>query len=296
MPELPEVETTKRGIEPYLVNQVIESLVVRQPKLRWPIPAELAEKITGQTILSVTRRGKYIGVHTSAGSIIIHLGMSGSLYLVEKDTPPLFHDHVDIHLNNNHWLRYTDPRRFGSVLWHERTEPSDQFYEDGKLEPEASTREWLEYDWFQHTLIANLGPEPLTDAFNSAHLVAAAKGKKQAVKTFIMDSKKVVGVGNIYANEALFLSGINPHKAAGKISAKKYAVLVNNIKQVLEKAIEQGGTTLKDFVGGDGKPGYFKQSLNVYGRAGETCVHCGSILAESRLGQRSTVFCKKCQK
>lgn len=280
MPELPEVETTKRGIQPHLENREIVALVVRQPKLRWPIPDVLPEKVAHQKIQKVTRRGKYIGLHMESGTLLIHLGMSGSLYLVAKDTPPLFHDHVDVHLDNNQWLRYTDPRRFGSILWHENTLGSSAFDES----------------WLEHPLLASLGPEPLTEDFHADYLAKRAKGKKQAVKTFIMDSKQVVGVGNIYANEALFLAGIHPHKEAGKIKPKQFAELVNSIKIVLSNAIEQGGTTLKDFVGGDGKPGYFKQSLNVYGRAGAACVTCSSILEESRLGQRSTVFCKNCQK
>ncbi len=276
MPELPEVETTKRGIQPHLEGRVITSLIVRQPKLRWPIPDEVVSKTIGQTILGVSRRGKYIGIHTAKGTVIIHLGMSGSLYLVEKNTPPLFHDHVDIHLNNDQWLRYTDPRRFGSILWHEKG---------------SDTTNWL-----THPLLINLGPEPLTDDFNFEYFNLKAKGKKQAIKMFIMDSKQVVGVGNIYANEALFLAGIHPHKPAGTVERKQFMLLVECIKNVLSKAIEQGRTTLKDFVGGDGKPGYFKQSLSVYGRAGEVCVNCSSILEETRLGQRSTVFCPQCQK
>lgn len=281
MPELPEVETTKRGIEPYLQGRTITSLVIRQPKLRWPIPAELVHLVQGQKIDALERRGKYIGLHLKAGTIIVHLGMSGSLYLVDAETPPLFHDHVDFHLDNGKWLRYTDPRRFGTILWHQA---------------QLNTSRTFASDWLNHSLLAHLGPEPLTTDFNADYLAQQAKNKKQAVKTFIMDSKQVVGVGNIYANEALFLSGIHPHKAAGTINAKQFTLLVSCIKQVLANAIEQGGTTLRDFVGGDGKPGYFKQSLNVYGRAGEPCITCESTLEESRLGQRSTVFCHNCQK
>lgn len=271
MPELPEVETTKRGIQPHLQNQQILDVEIRQAQLRWPITAELVEQVSGQDVISLSRRGKYIGIHTSTGTVIIHLGMSGSLYLVAADTPPLFHDHVDFKLSSGQWLRYTDPRRFGAILW---------------------TKE----DWLNHSLIQHLGPEPLSDAFNAAYLAAKAKGKTQAIKTFIMDSKQVVGVGNIYANEALFMAGIKPNRRAGLVSAKRLTVLVDCIKLVLAQAIEQGGTTLKDFVGGDGKPGYFKQSLNVYGRAGKPCLKCESSLVEIRLGQRSTVYCKECQK
>ena len=271
MPELPEVETTKCGIEPHLKNKHILDVEIRQAQLRWLITPELRPQISGQKVTSLTRRGKYIGIHMANGTVIIHLGMSGSLYLVQSDTPPLFHDHVDFKLDTGQWLRYTDPRRFGAILW---------------------TQE----DWLQHDLIRHLGPEPLSDDFNADYLVAKAKGKVQAVKTFLMDSKQVVGVGNIYANEALFMAGIKPNRRAGLVSAKRYAVLVDCIKLVLARAIEQGGTTLKDFVGGDGKPGYFKQSLNVYGRAGKPCVTCQSSLLEIRLGQRSTVYCKECQK
>lgn len=276
MPELPEVETTKCGIAPHLQGQVVASLAVRQAQLRWPIPADLNANLEGQTILEVERRGKYLGLHTAKGTLIIHLGMSGSLYLVAENTEALFHDHVDLHLNSGYWLRYTDPRRFGAMLWHAK-------------ETASST-------WLDHSLLASLGPEPLSDAFHADYLFELAKGKKQATKLFIMNSKNVVGVGNIYANEALFLAGVHPHSAVGKLSRKRMVRLVECIKQVLAKAIEQGGTTLKDFVGGDGKPGYFKQSLQVYGRAGEACHTCSTILEETRLGQRSTVFCTSCQK
>jgi len=271
MPELPEVETTKNGIEPHLVNVVVEKIIIRQPILRWSITPELSESMEGQVIRSVSRRGKYIGIHTDIGTMIVHLGMSGSLYLVEQKTEALFHDHVDVVLSSGKCLRYTDPRRFGSILF-------------------------TENDWLQHSLISQLGPEPLTDAFNSAYLVEKAKARKKPIKTFIMDSKIVVGVGNIYANEALFKSGIRPDRHAGRISKQRLSLLVENIKIILRDAIEQGGTTLKDFVGGDGKPGYFKQSLSVYGRAGSPCISCQKELTESRLGQRSTVFCSHCQK
>lgn len=272
MPELPEVETTKNGIAPHILNQAVARVDIRQPKLRWPIPDAVSTLLPGQIIDEVTRRGKYIGVHTGAGTLIIHLGMSGSLYFVEPDTPPLFHDHVDIHfVGLNKVLRYTDPRRFGAMLWsHE--------------------------DWNQHELIAHLGPEPLTDGFNVDYLQAKAAGRKQAIKTFIMDSKVVVGVGNIYANEALFMAGIRPTRAAGNISAKRLAVFVECIKTVLAAAITQGGTTLKDFVSGDGKPGYFKQALTVYGRADLPCVVCKAPLKEIRQAQRSTVYCSHCQR
>ena len=271
MPELPEVETTKRGIEPHIVGQTVDSITIRQPMLRWPIPDDVLSKLPGQRVIEVTRRGKYIGVHTQAGTLIIHLGMSGSLYFVASDTPPLFHDHVDIQFAGmDNLLRYTDPRRFGAMLWQEG-------------------------DWQTHELIAHLGPEPLTPAFNVAYLHTRATGRKQAIKQFIMDSKVVVGVGNIYANEALFMAGIRPTRAAGKISKARMALLVDCIKQVLAAAIEQGGTTLRDFISGEGKPGYFKQELAVYGRGELPCRVCAKPLTEIRQGQRSTVYCTQCQ-
>lgn len=271
MPELPEVETTKNGIAPHILNQTIASIEIRQPKLRWPIPDEVPSKLPGQVIRNVTRRGKYIGVETEAGTLIIHLGMSGSLYFVDPETAPMFHDHVDIHfLGYDKVLRYTDPRRFGAMLWQEG-------------------------DWHAHELISHLGPEPLTDAFNVEYLHSKAKGRKQAIKQFIMDSKVVVGVGNIYANEALFMAGIRPTRAAGNISKARLAVFVECIKTVLAAAIERGGTTLRDFISGEGKPGYFKQELKVYGRAELPCRVCAKPLTEIRQGQRSTVYCAHCQ-
>ena len=272
MPELPEVETTKNGIAPHILNKIISAIEIRQPKLRWPIPAEVSEKLPSQIVRDVTRRGKYIGVHTDAGTLIIHLGMSGSLYFVEPGTPPLFHDHVDIHFGaQSPILRYTDPRRFGAMMWQEG-------------------------DWTTHELLSHLGPEPLTDAFNVNYLFEKTRGRKQAIKQFIMDSKVVVGVGNIYANEALFMAGIRPTRAAGNISKARLAIFVEKIKLVLAAAIEQGGTTLRDFIGGDGKPGYFKQELRVYGRAEQPCRVCQMPLKEIRQGQRSTVYCVHCQK
>ncbi len=272
MPELPEVETTKNGIAPHILNKTISAIEIRQPQLRWPIPAEVSEKLPHQIVRLVTRRGKYIGVHTDAGTLIIHLGMSGRLYFVAPNTPPLFHDHVDIHFGADEpILRYTDPRRFGAMMWQEG-------------------------EWTGHPLLNHLGPEPLTDGFNVEYLHSKAKGRKQAIKQFIMDSKIVVGVGNIYANEALFMAGIRPTRAAGNISKARLAAFVEAIKEVLEAAIAQGGTTLKDFIGGDGKPGYFKQELKVYGRADQPCRVCDSVLIEIRQGQRSTVYCAKCQK
>ncbi|GGK74426.1 bifunctional DNA-formamidopyrimidine glycosylase/DNA-(apurinic or apyrimidinic site) lyase [Amphritea balenae] len=270
MPELPEVETTRRGIEPYLTGETVVDLVVRQPKLRWPIPDDLLLKVKDQRIASVERRGKYLLLHFPAGAVMIHLGMSGSLYLVAAEQPAAYHDHVDLVLSSGRALRLTDPRRFGSVLWQDKGT--------------------------SHALLAKLGPEPLSDSFNAIYLTQCCKARKQAIKQFIMDSHVVVGVGNIYANEVLFSAGIHPKRQAGKISVARLSILVEEIKKVLSRAIEQGGTTLKDFVGGDGKPGYFKQELQVYGRGDQPCTVCETTLKEIRLGQRSTVYCPECQR
>jgi len=270
MPELPEVETTCRGILPHVNQQTLTRLVVRNPNLRWPVPDFLAQEVQGQVIKAVNRRGKYILLELNSGEIMIHLGMSGSLRIVDQDKPVMKHDHVDFCFSNGKALRLTDPRRFGSVLWQPQNE--------------------------HHELLYKLGPEPLSEQFNSEYLKAACDGRKAAIKQVIMDSKVVVGVGNIYATEALFLAKIDPRRAAGNISLARLERLVEYIKVVLAAAIEQGGTTLKDFVGSDGKPGYFKQKLNVYGRKGGPCVECMAPLTEVRLGQRSTVFCKHCQR
>lgn len=270
MPELPEVETTRRGIEPHVVGRTVALFDVRQPKLRWPVPAALAALLPGKTVEAVSRRGKYLLIQFDCGHLLVHLGMSGSLRVVERSKEPGKHDHVDLCLTDGKALRLTDPRRFGAVLWQDADEV--------------------------HELLAHLGPEPLSDEFDDQYLLVRAKGRKTAIKMFIMDSKVVVGVGNIYANEALFAAGIHPKRAAGNISAARMNRFVYEIKRVLAAAIEQGGTTLKDFVGGDGKPGYFKQQLNVYGRAGAPCVSCKQPLKEIRLGQRSTVYCSHCQR
>lgn len=270
MPELPEVETTLRGIEPWLENTTIEQVTVRQPKLRWPVEPSV-HLLEGQPIRKLSRRAKYILVETDVGTAIWHLGMSGSLRLVDDDEPVAKHDHIDWLLSNGKILRYHDPRRFGALLWQA---------------PDATKSEHLDH----------LGPEPLSEAFGVDYLFQRSRSKSQAIKPFIMDGKVVVGVGNIYANESLFMAGIRPTTAAGKVSKARYERLVACIKLVLEQAIAQGGTTLKDFVGGDGKPGYFAQELLVYGRGGEPCLHCGSELKEIRQGQRATVYCPRCQR
>jgi formamidopyrimidine-DNA glycosylase len=270
MPELPEVETTRAGIAPHIQGRTLQEVVVRNARLRWPVPNDLAEKGVGNKLRRVLRRGKYLLFEFDHGAIIGHLGMTGSMRIVAHDEPPAFHDHVDL-VFSDVTLRYRDPRRFGCILW-----------QDNPV--------------MAHSLLANLGPEPLSDDFDTAHLLNVCKGKKQAIKSLIMDGKQVVGVGNIYANEALFMAGIHPHRQAGRISAVRLGQLVASCKEVLSAAIQQGGTTLRDFVDSEGKPGYFKQQLQVYGRTGQACVTCDQPLIESRLGQRSTVYCKRCQR
>jgi len=269
VPELPEVETTRRGIYPYLKGQTIKKVLIRNPNLRWPVSNEIYA-LSDVKVQDITRRGKYILVHLPHGAIMIHLGMSGSLRVLDQAIDAGKHDHMDLILDSGVVIRFNDPRRFGSVLW-------------------CNTPQ-------SHPLLANLGPEPLSDAFNAAYMYDLASGRRQSIKSFIMDSHVVVGVGNIYANESLFLAGIHPKRSAGRVSLKRYQVLVEKIKQVLELAICNGGTTLKDFVGSDGKPGYFAQKLHVYGRSGQACTRCKTPLKELRLGQRATVYCGVCQR
>lgn len=270
MPELPEVETTRRGVEPLVLDRQIVRVDVRERRLRWPIPDALADELTGRRFSSVGRRAKYLLFQCESGVLLVHLGMSGSLRLTPADEPPGKHAHVDIVFDSGKALRYTDPRKFGSMLW----------------QPSGAG---------EHPLLRGLGPEPLGDDFSGALLFRKSRGRKTAVKNLIMDSRIVVGVGNIYACEALFLAGIHPARACGRISAQRYEKLAETIRTVLGNAICAGGTTLRDFSGGDGRPGYFKQELNVYGRGGESCVRCSASLREIRLGQRSTVFCSVCQ-
>lgn len=271
MPELPEVEVTRCGIEPHIARQTIKQIIIRQPHLRWPIPPQLPTWMAGQRIVSVKRRAKYLLLKTEQGTAIIHLGMSGSLQLVKASVPPKAHDHVDMVFTNGKALRFNDPRRFGALLW--TAEPVEQY-----------------------PLLAKLGPEPLEEDFTGEWLYHLVKKRTIAVKTLIMDSKVVVGIGNIYANEALFAAGIKPNRAVGTIALCRYIKLVAAIKQILHQAIKHGGTTLNDFVGSDGKPGYFKQALKVYGRAGDPCIQCQRPLTMTRLAQRSTVFCRYCQR
>ena len=270
MPELPEVETTKRGIEPHITGLQVAEVVVRQPSLRWPVPANLPQLLKNQSLHSICRRGKYLLLRFPLGHLLIHLGMSGSLRIAQLSEDPGYHDHVDIVFADSVVLRFNDPRRFGCILWTE--EPVQQ-----------------------HKLISSLGPEPLGEQFTGEYLYSRSRRRKQAVKTFIMDSHLVVGVGNIYANESLFMAGIRPTRSAGAISKARYERLVEFIKMVLERSITQGGTTLRDFVGGDGKPGYFQQQLQVYGRENQPCRVCQTKLKQVRIAQRSTVYCPSCQ-
>ena len=270
MPELPEVETTCRGIAPHLVGQRISRLAINNASLRWPVPQTLKKTLPNQTIHSVTRRAKYLLIALDSGTLIVHLGMSGSLRLAPPTEDRLKHDHVELYLDNDLCLRYCDPRRFGSWLWTED-------------DPE------------QHSLLINLGPEPLGKAFSAKYLFTQLQNRKQPIKTLIMDSHLVVGVGNIYANEALFMASIHPQRSGSSITLEECKQLVNQIKKILTHAIRRGGTTLRNFVGGDGKPGYFAQELMVYGHGGEACKRCSTTLQEIRLGQRTTVFCPLCQ-
>jgi formamidopyrimidine-DNA glycosylase len=270
MPELPEVETTRRGIAPYLVGRRVETLKIRQPRLRWPIPAALRKNLPGQRISAVERRAKYLLAHTNAGTALLHLGMSGSLRVLPAETPVGLHDHVDWVLDSGKVLRFTDPRRFGSQLWQA----------PGEI----------------HPLLADLGPEPLSDEFDGAYLWKRSRGRSASIKSFLMDQNIVVGVGNIYAAESLFAAGIHPNKAAGSVSLARYEQVTEEIKRILAYSITRGGTTLRDFINPDGEPGYFEQELFVYGRQGEPCKVCGTPIRAVRFGQRTTFYCPKCQR
>ncbi len=268
MPELPEVEVSRLGITPHLKGQTVQAILVRQPKLRWMVPNSL-QSLVGEEITSISRRAKYLMIETQVGSAVVHLGMSGSLRVLDAFIEPGKHDHVDLVLANGKVLRYNDPRRFGAWLFEEYGE--------------------------QHKVLSHLGPEPLSNAFTLDYFKDIARRKKTVVKQFIMDNKVVVGVGNIYANESLFMSHIHPQIPANQLDEVQLALLHTNIKRVLETAIKQGGTTLKDFNQVDGKPGYFAQALQVYGRSGEKCTGCMSDIEEVKIGQRNTFYCPKCQ-
>ncbi|MDH5433468.1 MAG: bifunctional DNA-formamidopyrimidine glycosylase/DNA-(apurinic or apyrimidinic site) lyase [Gammaproteobacteria bacterium] len=270
MPELPEVETSKRGIYPYCLNQKIKTIEVRNSRLRWPVNEDISEKMSGQTIIEIVRRGKYLLLITESNSLMIHLGMSGSLRICEATRPVEKHDHVDIELQNGKIIRYNDPRRFGCVM--------------------------LNPDKLNHKLLIKLGVEPLESEFSAEYLYKACKSSNQPIKSLIMNSQIVVGVGNIYAQESLFRSKIKPTRKANGLSRKMVADLVNSIKQILSQAIEAGGSSLKDFTSAEGKPGYFQQTLDVYGRSGQPCKQCGKELKKIIIAQRATVFCSSCQK
>lgn len=269
MPELPEVEITRQGLLP-LQGQTVANVIIRTPALRWPVPAEIAKNLPGQHLTKLTRRAKYIVAHFTSGSLILHLGMSGRISLLEQDETPQKHDHFDIRFRNGCILRLRDPRRFGAVLWTENN-------------PD------------QHPLLRNLGPEPLEAGFNDKTLFAATRNKSAPIKNVIMDSHVVVGVGNIYASESLFRAKIHPKITAGKLSEARCKRLTVEIKSTLQDALQAGGSTLRDFFGADGNPGYFQQEYFVYGRVGESCKICGTSIKSVRLGQRSTFYCPRCQ-
>jgi formamidopyrimidine-DNA glycosylase len=271
MPELPEVETTRRGIAPHITGKTVARVIVRNPNLRWPVPRHLGREVAGQTIVTVARRAKYLLLGTGAGTLILHLGMSGSLRIVAAGAPCTAHDHVDLLLDDGSALRLTDPRRFGSLHWTRR----------------APHRHWL---------LRDLGPEPLSGEFTGAYLHARSRGRRIAIKPFLMDSHIVAGIGNIYACEALHMAGIHPRRAAGRISLQNCGLLVESIREVLNDAIAEGGTTLRDFVNGHGEPGYFRLHLHVYGKRGEPCVSCRVPIREIRQGQRATFYCPECQR
>ncbi|HKE95923.1 MAG TPA: bifunctional DNA-formamidopyrimidine glycosylase/DNA-(apurinic or apyrimidinic site) lyase [Povalibacter sp.] len=271
MPELPEVETTRRGIEPAVASRIIERIIVREPRLRWRVPAELPMLAAGQRVQQLRRRAKYLLFDLERGTMILHLGMSGSLRVMSATVAPLPHDHVDIVLDSGECLRFNDPRRFGSLLW-----TTD--------------------DPLTHPLLKSLAPEPLSDEFDADYLSRVAKGRRVAVKQLLMNSQLVVGVGNIYASEALFHAGIRPTRSAARIRRDEFPALVKSIRKVLRAAIREGGTTLRDYVNPDGMPGYFRQKLFVYERTGEPCRICKTPIRQIVQGQRSTYFCPGCQK
>ncbi len=271
VPELPEVETTRRGLEPMLLGRTVTRVDVRQPRLRWPVSPELAEALTGARIESVGRRAKYLLLGAGRGTVILHLGMSGSLRYVSAGTPAGRHDHVQWLLEDESWLRLHDPRRFGAVLW-------------------------TTGDAREHPLLRRLGPEPLRPEFDRERLYRFSRHRRTSVKAFIMDSRVVAGIGNIYAAEALFLAGIHPARRANRIALDRYQRLTDSIRRVLADAIRAGGTTLRNFVDAGGRPGDFRRRLLVYGRPGEPCRHCGAALARRVIAQRSTVYCPRCQR
>lgn len=269
MPELPEVEVTRLGIAPHLLGQRLEGAVVRDGRLRLPVNADFAGRVTGQRLLNLRRRGKYLLLDLEQGAILIHLGMSGHLRVLPQNTPVQKHDHVDLLFADDLCLRFHDPRRFGVILWLA--------------------------DADQHPFLQHLGPEPLGEDFTAEYLYRRSRNREIPVKPFLMDAHIVVGVGNIYANESLFAAGVDPRRHAGRIALSRYAKLVQTVRDVLESAIAQGGTTLRDFTRPDGKNGYFRLSLAVYGREGKPCTQCGAPLHGIRLCGRATTYCSHCQ-
>ncbi|AEG01391.1 bifunctional DNA-formamidopyrimidine glycosylase/DNA-(apurinic or apyrimidinic site) lyase [Methylomonas methanica] len=270
MPELPEVETSRRGITPHVLGKTFKDVIIRQPQLRWPVPEGLNSILPGLHLDKIERRGKYLLLATKAGTLILHLGMSGNLRISDSGQPVLKHDHADFIFTDGTILRFNDQRRFGAILW---------------------TSESVE----QHALLAALGPEPLSEAFNAEFLLKRCQNRRIPIKSLIMDSHIVVGVGNIYASESLFLAGLHPTRPAEDIDLADCQRLCDAIKTVLLWAIEQGGTTLRDFVNAQGKPGYFQQSLSVYGRAGQACSQCAEPIQQVKIGQRASYFCGNCQ-
>lgn len=272
MPELPEVETVRRGVEPHVLGRTIRAVVVRDRRLRWPVPPQFADWVQGQRIDAVERRGKYLIFRFDSGDrMIVHLGMTGRLLVLEHPEPVRKHDHLDLYLNDGRLLRYHDPRRFGAVLPWPQAEPG-------------------------HVLIDGLGPEPFGEHFSGDYLFRRSRGRRVAVKSYVMDGQIVVGAGNIYAAEALFRARIRPTRPAGRVTRAEYARLADAIRDVLRAGIEQGGTTLRDFAGADGSAGYFQQDLYVYGRDGEPCRVCGTRLRGQRLGNRASCWCPSCQR
>ena len=269
MPELPEVETSRRGIAPHVEDGTVTNVIVRDRRLRWPVSRKLDRELPGATVTDVGRRAKYLLINTDRGTAILHLGMSGHVYLVDTGTPAGVHDHVDIEFASGKALRLTDPRRFGSLHWSKHP--------------------------LEHPLLRELGPEPLGNEFDGDYLWRRSRGRRVAVKQFIMNASVVVGVGNIYASESLYIAGINPKRAAGRIALPRYKKLADAIREVLTRAIREGGTTLRDFYGGDGEPGYFQHHLDVYGREDEPCARCETPITAIVQGQRTTYYCKRCQ-
>ncbi len=271
MPELPEVETVRSGLAPHLVGETVDRMIIRQRQLRWPISRALPTAVADQTVAAVERRAKYLLFKMTEGCIIWHLGMSGSFRILQDPPRAGKHDHVDVLLANGATLRFRDPRRFGSLHWTRR-------------------------DPLRHPLLSDLGPEPLSGNFDGTWLHERARGRHLAVKNFLMDARVVAGVGNIYASEALFEAGVLPSRAAGRISLRRYQQLAQAVKEVLERAIAAGGTTLRDFTLADGQPGYFGQDLNVYGRAKAACPRCRQPIRRCVIGQRSSFYCPRCQR